>query len=73
MMDINDQPPVLGLASDFGSASTDEEIRIFIEQYYDIIRNLGIHHFFEPAEKNITLSAEVDVTRVKIYKNLFKG
>jgi FMN phosphatase YigB (HAD superfamily) len=63
MKDSHNQFPILGLASDFGLASTEEEIKRSKESYYNIIRNLGIYHFFEPVEQNVTLSTEVGTTK----------
>lgn len=63
MRDTNDQPPVLGLASDFLPASTEEELEEIRRKYYKILEDLQIKSFFEPVENNVTLSSEVPETK----------
>jgi FMN phosphatase YigB (HAD superfamily) len=63
MRDSNNQPVILGLVSDFGLAQNpgdQNEIKAKQEEYYGIIKNLGIRSFFEPVSERITLSIEVN-------------
>ena len=73
MRDINDQPPVLGLASDFLPVSNDAPLEVIKGKYYRILEDLQIKSFFEPVENNVTLSSEVHETKSenpqKFYSN----
>jgi FMN phosphatase YigB (HAD superfamily) len=55
--DPNDQPPGLGLVSDFFPLP--EEIAQRQQEYYDILQRLRIRSFFEPVETHVTLSTEM--------------
>jgi FMN phosphatase YigB (HAD superfamily) len=61
--DINNQSLILGLASDFFPASNEEELKQRKHEYYSILDQLQIKSFFEPIDKNITLSSEVGETK----------
>jgi hypothetical protein len=55
--------PVLALVSDFLSPDRPEDVKPLQMQYYKILKDLGIHHFFEPLYERVTLSTEVGVKK----------
>src|SRR5262245_60626795 len=57
--DTDDQPPKLGLISDFTMPTTPSDLPEIEGEYRQIIRNLGIDGFFQPFEKAVTLSSQV--------------
>jgi FMN phosphatase YigB (HAD superfamily) len=64
---------VLGLASDFGFASNDEEIKKSKTEYYNILTKLGIKKYFEPnIDTNVTLSTEARVTKDQNFKKFIE-
>ena len=63
MKDTNNQSVILGLASDFLPASNKEELKQRKLEYYNILEQLQIKSFFEPVDKNVTLSSEVGATK----------
>ncbi len=65
MRDINNQPVILGLASNYGLSSDPEVIKRAREEYYGDLKNLGIQSFFEPLNQRVTLSIEVGVEKPK--------
>ena len=56
MKDINNQPVILGLASNFGLSNNEDVIKRAQEKYYRDIKKLGIDSFFEPLNQKVTLS-----------------
>ena len=65
MKDINNQPVILGLASNYGLSNNPEVIKTKQEEYYREIKNLGIYSFFVPVNERVTLSIEVGVEKPK--------
>ena len=69
MKDMNNESVILGLASDFklpddwGAPPLEEQIKRSKEDYFMILENLEIRHFFEPVEQNVILSTEVGKTK----------
>jgi len=64
MKDSKGNAPVLALVSDFGDIPADEaQIRASQQEYYAILENLGIRHFFEPVEQHVILSTEAGFTK----------
>jgi FMN phosphatase YigB (HAD superfamily) len=72
MRDINDQPLVLGLASDFIPVSNDESLEEIKGKYYSILDDLQIKPYFEPLEDNVTLSSEVPETKSQNARKFFQ-
>jgi FMN phosphatase YigB (HAD superfamily) len=68
MKDSNNQPVILGLASDFGlprDPGNQNDIKEKQEKYYRIIKKLGIDSFFVPFNERVTLSIEVGIEKPK--------
>jgi FMN phosphatase YigB (HAD superfamily) len=64
MRDSNGRAPVLALVSDFGELhATPSQIRASRRAYLQIVQQLGVRQFFEPAAKRITLSTEVNAEK----------
>jgi|SRR5215212_9016602 len=64
MRDSEGKPLVLSLISDYGKLNaTSKEIEQSQNQYYDILRGLGILTFFEPQDQRVTLLTEVNVEK----------
>ncbi|HKG89871.1 MAG TPA: hypothetical protein VKA95_16250 [Nitrososphaeraceae archaeon] len=64
MRDSEGKPLVLALISDYGKLNaTSKEIEHSQNQYYDMLRGLGILTFFEPRDQRVTLSTEVNVEK----------
>ena len=60
MKDSKGNAPIMALASDFGNIPADEaQIEASRQEYYALLENLDIRHFFEPVEKHVILSTEV--------------
>jgi FMN phosphatase YigB (HAD superfamily) len=65
MKDTNNQPVILGLASNYGLSNNEEVIKRAQEKYYWDLEKLGIVSFFEPLNQKVTLSIEVGVEKPK--------
>jgi FMN phosphatase YigB (HAD superfamily) len=64
MRDAQGHAPVLALLSDFGEIpATPEQIQVSQEEYFDILRGLGIRSFFNPLTQGVTLSTEVGAAK----------
>src|SRR4029078_12125915 len=61
--DNQNKPVILALISDFLPANSPEEKEKVLEQYYNILDNLGIRSFFKPVKERVTLSTEIDVNK----------
>jgi len=62
LRDANDQPPILGLASD--NEFPDTNAHQARERYYNLItNNYKIAKYFEPLDTNVTLSKDVGATK----------
>ena len=61
MKDPNCEAPAMGLISDYFSESTEAGVQRRLNEYYDILDNLGILARFDPVAKDVTLSTEVGV------------
>ncbi len=78
MKDINNEPLILGLASDYnlpndwGPPPLEEQIKRSKEDYFSRLENLGIRHFFEPVEQNVILSTEVGNTKDQDIQKFFQ-
>jgi FMN phosphatase YigB (HAD superfamily) len=62
LKDANDQPPILGLASDneFPNTTADEAR----DRYYSLLKDhYKIANYFEPLVRNVTLSKDVGATK----------
>jgi FMN phosphatase YigB (HAD superfamily) len=65
MKDINNQPVILGLASNYGLSNNEVVIKRAQEKYYGDLEKLGIDSFFKPLNQKVTLSIEVGVEKPK--------
>jgi FMN phosphatase YigB (HAD superfamily) len=64
MKSADGNPAVLALVSDFGDIpATPAQIDASLQEYLEIIDNLGIRKFFEPVSKRITLSTQAGATK----------
>src|SRR5512132_596333 len=64
MKGADGKPAVLALVSDFGDIpATPAQIDASLQEYLEIIDNLGIRKFFEPVSKRITLSTQAGATK----------
>jgi len=54
-------PAVLGLLSDFHMPAAPGDVGAIQQQYYTLLDQLGIRHYFEPVAQRVTLSTEVGV------------
>lgn len=71
LRDAGGNAPVLALLSDFGEIpATSEQIQASQQEYFGILRDLGILRFFEPVTRRVTLSTEVGAEKPsrKIFK-----
>jgi FMN phosphatase YigB (HAD superfamily) len=64
MKSADGSPAVLALVSDFGDIpATPAQIDASLQEYLEIIGDLGIRKFFEPVSKRITLSTQAGATK----------
>jgi FMN phosphatase YigB (HAD superfamily) len=69
--------PILGLVSDFGKRDewgpppSEEQIKRSQQDYYSILSDLQIDHFFDPLDQKVTLSTEVDNTKSEDIQKFF--
>src|SRR5438067_1832953 len=71
LRDAGGKAPILALVSDFGEIpATAAQIEASRQEYFQILRDLGILRFFEPVTKRVTLSTEVGAEKPsrKIFK-----
>jgi FMN phosphatase YigB (HAD superfamily) len=61
LRDAEQQPPGMGLVSDFEMPATPAEIPSIRQKYMAILGDLKIRAFFEPVDRRITLSTDVGV------------
>ncbi len=59
--DSDGTPVGMGLVSDFDMPQATTDVPIIRQSYLAILNRLGIRHFFEPAERCVTLSTDVGV------------
>ena len=63
MRDAGGQRPKLGLLSDFLEPPTPAAIPAIVEQYRQLLRDLGLETLFRPFDQAITLSTQVGVRK----------
>ena len=63
MRDDRGQPPKLGLISDFHEAPTPSAIPAIVEEYRQLLKDLGLEPLFRPFEQTVTLSTQAAVRK----------
>lgn len=72
LTDVDGEPAILALLSDFGeTGATPEQVAASQQAYYAILDQLAIRHFFEPVAQRVTLSTEAGA--VKPSKRIFQA